>query len=112
MVAGYFHRAHRLKGHVLMAWLHELGAMVKGYALEPEYKGCLYDHLAPLGMAQSIIADIRNRDKLRQELATFSTRLHFFTGSSALVRRSYQKPSETFDVNVVGTANLLRIGAG
>lgn len=100
------------KGAWLMAWLHELGAMVKGYALEPEYKGCLYDHLAPLGMAQSVIADIRNRDKLRQEIQIFQPDYIFHLAAQPLVRRSYQKPSETFDVNVVGTANLLESARG
>ncbi len=90
-----------------MAWLQQLGATVKGYALEPEYPECLFNILQPLQLAESIIADIRNKEKLKEEIRSFQPDLVFHLAAQPLVRRSYQVPAETFEVNVVGTANLL-----
>lgn len=90
-----------------MAWLHQLGAVVKGYALAPEYSECLYNSLEPLHLGESIIADIRNKEKLTAEIISFQPDFIFHLAAQPLVRRSYQIPAETFEVNAVGTANVL-----
>ena len=95
------------KGSWLIAWLHQLGATVKGYALAPEYSECLFNTLEDLNLAESIIADIRNKKKLQQEISSFQPDYIFHLAAQPLVRRSYSIPAETFEVNVVGTANLL-----
>ena len=95
------------KGSWLMAWLHQLGATVKGYALEPEHAGCLFNVLEPLNLCESIIADIRNKEKLKEEILSFEPDYIFHLAAQPLVRRSYQLPAETFEVNAIGTANLL-----
>jgi CDP-glucose 4,6-dehydratase len=95
------------KGAWLMAMLHTLGAQVKGYSLPPAYQNGLYDVLPPMQPANSIFADIRERDKLRKEIAAFAPDYIFHLAAQPLVRRSYQEPAETFDINVTGTANLL-----
>ncbi len=95
------------KGSWLMAWLHLLGATVKGYALAPEYAECLFNVLEPLDLCESIIADIRNKEKLKEEILSFQPDYIFHLAAQPLVRHSYQIPSETFEVNAIGTANLL-----
>ncbi|MEP6675272.1 MAG: CDP-glucose 4,6-dehydratase [Ferruginibacter sp.] len=95
------------KGAWLCAWLNKLGAIVKGYALQPEYEDCLYNILQPLYNKDSIIADIRNKALLQQEVIYFQPDYIFHLAAQPLVRRSYQIPAETFEVNAVGTANLL-----
>ena len=95
------------KGSWLMAWLHQLGATVKGYALTPEYSECLFNILEPLQLGESIIADIRNKEKLKEEILSFQPDYIFHLAAQPLVRRSYQIPAETFEVNAIGTANLL-----
>jgi len=90
-----------------MAWLHLLGATVKGYALTPEYPECLFNILEPLQLGESIIADIRNKEKLTGEILSFQPDYIFHLAAQPLVRRSYEIPAETFEVNAVGTANLL-----
>ncbi len=95
------------KGSWLMAWLHQLGATVKGYSLAPEYPDCLFNILEPLDLAESIISDIRNKVKLQQEIISFQPDFIFHLAAQPLVRRSYKIPAETFEVNVVGTANVL-----
>jgi CDP-glucose 4,6-dehydratase len=95
------------KGAWLMAWLHQLGATVKGYALTPEHADCLFNVLQPLNLCESIIADIRNKEKLKEEIISFQPDYIFHLAAQPLVRRSYQIPAETFEVNAIGTANLL-----
>jgi len=95
------------KGAWLAAWLHRLGAILKGYALEPEHKESLYNLLEPHGMIDSIIADIRDKKKLTEALLSFEPDYVFHLAAQPLVRRSYVIPSETFEVNAIGTANLL-----
>lgn len=97
------------KGSWMMAWLSQLGAITKGYALEPEYDECLFNELQPLNLFENIIADIREKDKLEEEIVSFQPDYIFHLAAQPLVRRSYKIPAETFEVNVVGTANLLEV---
>jgi CDP-glucose 4,6-dehydratase len=95
------------KGAWMLALLHLLGAKVKGYALRPEYENGLFELLEPLGIAESVIGDIREYDRLREELIGFRPDYVFHMAAQPLVRRSYRIPAETFHINVTGTANLL-----
>lgn len=95
------------KGSWLLATLHKFGAQVKGYALEPEQPGGLFDFLKPLSLGESVISDIRSRSELATEIVSFQPDLIFHMAAQPLVRRSYQVPAETFDINVTGTANVL-----
>lgn len=100
------------KGSWLMAALQLAGAETKGYALPPDYPDGLFGLLSPLTGVTSCIADIRDRERLRQELMAFKPDYVFHLAAQPLVRRSYEIPAETFDVNVTGTANLLEAAAG
>jgi len=95
------------KGGWLAACLHSFGAKVKGYALEAEYPNGIFSLLQPLQICESVIADIRERDKLINEIGSFQPDFIFHLAAQPLVRLSYQIPTETFDVNVTGTASLL-----
>jgi CDP-glucose 4,6-dehydratase len=100
------------KGSWLMACLHLLGAKTKGYALPPEYDNSLFPLLRPLNITESVLDDIRNEQRLKREVEEFQPDYVFHLAAQPLVRRSYQIPAETFDVNVVGTANLLEAVIG
>jgi CDP-glucose 4,6-dehydratase len=94
------------KGAWLTAILSKAGAHVRGYALQPERPGGLFDYLdAP--SENSVIADIRDRTRLVKEIIDFKPDFIFHLAAQPLVRRSYAMPAETFEVNVAGTANLL-----
>ncbi|MDQ2718403.1 MAG: CDP-glucose 4,6-dehydratase [Bacteroidota bacterium] len=95
------------KGSWLSLWLYQLGSEVKGYALSPEYENCLYNLIKPFNILRSTISDIRNKEKLHEEIAAFQPDFIFHLAAQPLVRRSYKIPAETFEVNTVGTANLL-----
>jgi CDP-glucose 4,6-dehydratase len=96
------------KGSWLACILNIAGATTKGYALAPEYDG-LYNLIEKKNIIQSIIADIRDKQKLRSEIESYRPDFIFHLAAQPLVRRSYEIPAETFEVNVIGTANLLEI---
>ncbi len=95
------------KGSWLCRWLSDMGARVKGYALPPQCRPNLFDALGLAQDVQSVLADIRDFARLQQELADFQPDAVFHLAAQPLVRASYARPRETFDVNVTGTLNLL-----
>ena len=95
------------KGTWLISCLHLAGAHIKGYALEPDSGDALYHTMAPGLLLDSVIGDILDKEKLQEAITSFQPDLVFHLAAQALVRRSYEIPAETFDVNVVGTAYLL-----
>lgn len=95
------------KGSWLTAWLHSLGAIVKGYALPPEYEQSIYQYAGLQSEKDSILHDIRDREQLFAAITSFQPDYLFHLAAQPLVRRSYEIPAETFDVNVTGTANVL-----
>src|SRR4051794_38835613 len=95
------------KGAWLSAVLHTLKANIKGYALAPAYKDDLFEILKSSIQIESVIADIREKNRLHQEIKDFQPDYIFHLAAQPLVRRSYEIPAETFDVNVIGTANVL-----
>ncbi|MEY2921655.1 MAG: CDP-glucose 4,6-dehydratase [Bacteroidota bacterium] len=95
------------KGSWLLKTLSLLGATVKGYALAPQTENDLYHLINGDKLCNSVIADLRDKKRLAQELISFEPDFVFHLAAQPLVRLSYQIPVETFEVNVIGTANLL-----
>lgn len=95
------------KGAWLLKILYLLGAEVKGYALAPENDVDLYNLLDGDSLCNSVIGDLRDRDKLLAEVAIFQPDFVFHLAAQPLVRLSYEIPAQTFEVNAIGTANLL-----
>lgn len=95
------------KGAWLSLWLHQLGATVKGYALAHAYESALFHNIGSDSLFESVIDDIRNKEKLQTEILNFQPDYIFHLAAQPLVRRSYKIPAETFEVNAIGTANLL-----
>lgn len=95
------------KGAWLLKFLHLLGAEIMGYALAPEQEQNLYSLINGDSLCHSIIADIRNRDTLLKSITDFKPDFVFHLAAQPLVRLSYQTPAYTFEVNAIGTANVL-----
>lgn len=101
------------KGSWLCEWLLMLGAKVHGYSLEPPTEPNLFGqlNLAPR-IASHTIADIRDLDRLSGVVREVRPDFVFHLAAQPLVRLSYEKPIETFETNVMGTANLLEACRG
>jgi CDP-glucose 4,6-dehydratase len=95
------------KGAWMLAWLHQLGARVKGYALSPETEPSLYALLGGDTLCESVIADLSERATLEKAVLDFQPDFIFHLAAQPLVRLSYDIPVETFATNAIGTANLL-----
>jgi CDP-glucose 4,6-dehydratase len=95
------------KGSWMIQILNMLGAKNKGYALAPETKLSLFNELSGAKICESEINDLRNKEALIKSVKDFQPDFVFHLAAQPLVRRSYEIPSETFEVNAIGTANLL-----
>lgn len=94
------------KGSWLCLWLHVLGADVTGYALNPPTKPNLFDLCGIGSLVKSLIADVRDGESLQREMISAVPDVVIHMAAQSLVRESYRKPAETYDVNVMGTVNL------
>lgn len=95
------------KGSWLLKTLSLLGAEIKGYALAPQTKNDLYYLIDGDTICTSVIADLRDKKRLEDEVISFQPDFIFHMAAQPLVRLSYSIPAETFEINVIGTANLL-----
>jgi len=95
------------KGTWMMALLHHIGAHVKGYALAPEDSAPFHNLFTSRSITESVLADIRDKERLKNEIMSFQPDYIFHLAAQPLVLLSYEIPAETFEVNVVGTANVL-----
>ena len=95
------------KGSWLIKILSNFGAVIKGYALAPENCINLYTEMNGDTLCESVISDLRDREALKKAVLDFQPDYIFHLAAQPLVRLSYEIPSETFEVNAIGTANLL-----
>lgn len=95
-------------GGWLCLWLDQLGANLAGYALAPPYQPCLFDTTGLGGRMRSMIADIRDPEKLTAALQDFKPEIVMHLAAQPLVNEAHHEPVETFDVNLMGTVNLLQ----
>jgi CDP-glucose 4,6-dehydratase len=95
------------KGAWLLSWLYQLGAEVKGYALAPKTEKDIFVSINGSSYCESKIADIGDKELLKKEIINFQPDFIFHLAAQPLVRLSYELPIETYEVNVVGTGNVL-----
>jgi CDP-glucose 4,6-dehydratase len=96
------------KGTWMTFLLEYLNVPVVGYSL-PAEKDSLYDRAERTGTIPEHLGDIRDYVALDKfiDLHKPSTIIHM--AAQPLVLKSYESPRETFDVNVMGTVNVLDI---
>ncbi len=96
------------KGAWLSLWLESLGARVHGLGLDPPTDPNLYA-LARLdrGGDGSEIVDVRDRRGVATRLEAVAPEVVFHLAARSLVRPAFDDPIGTYEVNVVGTANVL-----
>jgi len=95
------------KGSWLVKLLSMVGADVMGYSLEPNTIPNLFSVFGINSLCKSIIGDIRDKENLTKYILEFKPDFVFHLAAQPIVLTSYEEPSYTFDVNVIGTSNLL-----
>ncbi len=97
------------KGSWLCRILALAGARVVGFSLAPD-KDALYPMAAgsmeESGQLRSVIADIRDYDRLLQVMQEEKPELVLHMAAQPIVRTSYEMPRYTYETNVMGTVNL------
>ena len=96
------------KGSWLSYWMQSLGAIVKGYSLPPVTEPNLFSLLKLDKDIESMISNINDYSTFSRELLDFKPDFIFHLAAQPLVRKSYKDPLDTFQTNVVGTANVLQ----
>jgi CDP-glucose 4,6-dehydratase len=95
------------KGSWLALWLQTLGAQVTGFSLDVPTEPSLYELAHVGGGMQSVVGDVRDAPAIAGAIAGARPEVVIHMAAQSLVRRSFAEPRETYEVNVMGTVNLL-----
>jgi CDP-glucose 4,6-dehydratase len=96
------------KGSWLALWLSRLGAQVAGYSLQPPTQPNNFEvSQVQRHIARHMIGDVRDARHLKQALWETAPEVVFHLAAQPIVRAGYRQPHATFDINVMGTVNLL-----
>ena len=95
------------KGTWLCKMLINAGAKVTGYALNPPTNPSLFELCGLAAHMNSINGDVRNLEKLKSVFDDAKPEIVIHMAAQPIVRDSYKDPVYTYDVNVMGTVNVL-----
>lgn len=96
------------KGSWLTVWLNGLGAKIYGYSLTPPTNPSMWEDMQLENLCENVrYADIRDYASLKQFIVDTQPEIIIHMAAQPLVRYSYSYPRETYEVNVMGTVNLL-----
>ena len=94
------------KGTWLTLLLEKMGLEVVGISL-PAHEDSLFTRLNRIGKIPESFTDIRDFEQTQKKIAEYAPSVVFHMAAQPLVLNSYKSPRETFDTNVMGTANVL-----
>ncbi len=95
------------KGSWLCLWLHSLGAVVTGYALQPPTTPSLFEICRIEKLVTSLMGDVTDGQSLAAAMDAVQPEIIIHMAAQSLVRESYKLPVKTYATNVMGTVNLL-----
>lgn len=94
-------------GSWLTLCLQKFGAHVYGLSLPPYTSPNLHDELKLLNDPETHFGDIREDGRVAERVASVQPDMVFHLAAQPLVRYSYENPIETYQTNVLGTAEVL-----
>lgn len=95
------------KGSWMCKVLINAGADVTGYALDAPTDPSLFDMCHLDGKMNSVIGDVRDLQHLKEVFEEVKPEIVIHMAAQPIVRDSYKDPVYTYDVNVMGTVNVL-----
>ncbi len=95
------------KGAWLSLWLQSLGAELTGLAPGPPTRPSLYELAGVSAGVQEHAVDVRDAAGVRDVLRSALPEIVFHMAAQPMVRRSLKDPALTYEVNVMGTVNVL-----
>lgn len=95
------------KGTWMCHVLADMGADVTGYALKPPTSPSLFECSEAEKRIKSVEGDVRDLPHLKSVFEDVSPEIVIHMAAQPIVRESYKNPVYTYDVNVMGTVNVL-----
>ncbi len=95
------------KGSWMCKLLTDIGADVTGYALEPPTNPSLFEMCGLSSKMNSVIGDVRDLPHLKKVFDEVKPEIVIHMAAQPIVRDSYKDPVYTYEVNVMGTVNIL-----
>ncbi len=95
------------KGAWLCRILIKAGAKVTGYSLEPPTHPALFEMAGIEEKMKSIVGDVRDYGHLSRAFHEAQPEIVLHLAAQPIVRDSYKEPRYTYEVNVMGTVNIL-----
>ena len=95
------------KGTWLCKMLVLFGAEVTGYSLTPPTNPSVFEVSGIEKNITSVIGDVRDLEKMNSVFKTAQPEIVFHLAAQPIVRDSYKAPRYTYEVNVMGTVNIL-----
>lgn len=95
------------KGTWMCMVLFQCGANITGYSLEPSTTPSIFEMSGIQKNIKSILGDIRDYQKLLHVFKEVKPEIVIHMAAQPLVRDSYENPAYTYEVNVMGTVNVL-----
>jgi CDP-glucose 4,6-dehydratase len=96
------------KGTWMTFLLEHLDVPVVGFSLAAE-KDSLFERADRTGAIPEAFAEIRDYEALEQFIDLYKPSTIIHMAAQPLVLKSYESPRETFDINVMGTVNVLDV---
>ena len=95
------------KGSWMCKLLIEAGADLTGYALKPPTEPSLFEMCGFSAYMNSVTGDIRDLQHLKKVFDETRPEIVIHMAAQPIVRDSYKEPVYTYEVNVMGTVNVL-----
>ena len=95
------------KGSWLSRILIDAGAKVTGVSLEPPTSPSIFSICRLENQMDSVIGDVRNFELLKEVFERVQPQIVIHLAAQPIVRESYKNPRETYEINVMGTVNIL-----
>ena len=95
------------KGTWLVLWLQSMGAEVTGLAPGPPTDPSLFALARAGELCDDHHGDVRDVGAVDRAFAASRPEVVLHMAAQPLVRRSFREPAETYEVNVMGTVNVL-----
>ncbi|MEA4978262.1 MAG: CDP-glucose 4,6-dehydratase [Methanomassiliicoccaceae archaeon] len=97
------------KGSWMCMILQTMGVSVYGYALEPPTNPNMFDILELRKSVNSEIGDIRDIEHLNSYVNQVKPDVIIHMAAQPIVLMGYKQPRETYEINVLGTVNVLEV---
>jgi CDP-glucose 4,6-dehydratase len=95
------------KGAWLSLWLQSLGARVTGLAPAPPTAPSIYELAGVAAGMHERALDVRDAVGVREALRESEPEIVFHLAAQPMVRHSLRDPASTYEINVMGTINVL-----